>query len=407
MTRGTGFIIRVFSVFLIYFIIAGSSQILDQGVYLNSISHAVSTDPGSEGRTGKKCAAVVEEGDMVGVHYTARLEDGRIWGTTRQAMAKDPTVLKVAGYKEPEAFGPVEILLGKEEVIPGVGRALVGMAPGEKKTVTVPPEKAYGLSNPEYIKTFPTVKRVPRNGSIAPKEYIEQFNAFPVQGKVIDFNPYLKARIVDVKETRTELEILVPEDGKAFPGEFGKTVVGVHEKDVTLTLIPEIGAPFEFRDRTGHITETDGKTFKVDFNHPMAGKEMILDIELVSLTKAATFADVVIPWIKDHDKGLKLARDVKKPVVAVLYADWCSWCKRLLNETFTDPRIKLLKDGFVWLKVNTSEKEDLYALYEQKGYPMIVLLDSEGSIVKKIDGFKDANGLLAVLNGLSHGIEKR
>ena len=401
MTRGAGCIIGVFSVFLIYCIMAGSGQIAGEGVHLESISHAASTDQGPESTTGKKCAASVEAGDMARVHYTARLEDGRLWKTTRQPIAEDPEVLRVAGYEETEAFGPVDILVGKEEVIPGVGRALVGMATGERKTVTVPPEKAYGPSNPEYLKTFPTVKRVPRTGSIPPKEYVQQFNAFPIKGQEIDFNPYLRARIVDVKKTRADLEILVPEDGKAFPGEFGTTVVGVHEKDITLTLNPEIGASFKFKDRTGHITETDGKTFTADFNHPMAGKEMILDIELISLTKAAALADVEIPWIEDHDEGLKLAREDQKPVVAVLYAAWCGWSKRLLNETFTDPRIKLLKDGFVWVKVDTSEKDDLYALYEQNSYPMIVFLDSEGGIVKKIDGFKDAKGLLAELNGLS------
>jgi len=401
MTRDSQFTKRSFSVFLMCFMMTVGGHILGEGVHLRSYCHAAATDLGAENTTGKKCAGVVEEGDMVTVHYTARLADGRMWKTTRQAIAEDSSVLTVLGYEGPLSYGPAEALVGKDEIIPGVGPALLGMAVGEQKTVTVPPEKAYGPSNPEHIKAFPTVKIVPRTGSIGPREYVEQFNAFPVQGKEISFNPYLKARIVDVKETGADLEILVPKDGKTFPGEFGTTVVGVHEKDVTLTLEPEIGAPFEFNDRTGYITKTDGGTFTVDFNHPMAGKEMILDVELVSLTKAAAFADVEIPWIEDHDKGLKLAREEKKPVVAVLYAGWCGWSKRLLNETFTDPRIKLLKDGFVWVKVDTSEQEDLYAFYEQNGYPMIVFLDSEGGVVKKLDGFKDAKDLLAELNGLS------
>jgi FKBP-type peptidyl-prolyl cis-trans isomerase 2 len=396
-----GLILNVFLFLLAYTILGGTGPVPDNGGPFNSISYAASTESGSEERLGKEGAAAVEEGDMARIHYTARLEDGRVWETTRQAVAEDPAREKATGCKEPEAFGPVEILVGKEEVLPGVGDTLMGMAVGGKKTVTISPNKAYGPYRPQHTKTFPTVKELPKMLSIAPKEYVERFKAFPVPGKEIDFNPYLKARILDVKEIGADLELLVPEDGKSFPGEFGTTVVGVSETTVILTLVPEIGAAFPFNDRTGYITETDGKTFTVDFNHPMAGKEMVLDIELVSLTKAATFADLELPWVEDHDKGLAQAREEKKPVVAVLYADWCGWSKRLLNETFTDPRVKVLKDAFVWVRVDTSEQEDLYALYEQDGYPMIVFLDAEGEILKKINGFKDARALVTELNGLS------
>ncbi|QYZ79454.1 peptidylprolyl isomerase [Methanofollis formosanus] len=64
-------------------------------------------------------------GSTVTLHYTGTLEDGRVFGATTES---DPLVLIIGGGEYLRAF---------EE-------ALVGMAPGEKKSFTIDPEKAYG-----------------------------------------------------------------------------------------------------------------------------------------------------------------------------------------------------------------------------------------------------------------------
>jgi peptidylprolyl isomerase len=41
---------------------------------------------------------------------------------------------------------PLEFVVGSGELIKGFDEAVVGMKAGEEKTVTVPPEKAYGVA---------------------------------------------------------------------------------------------------------------------------------------------------------------------------------------------------------------------------------------------------------------------
>ena len=65
-------------------------------------------------------------GDKVKVHYRGRLKDGSMFGSSDQQE-------------------PVSFLLGEGTLIPGFEQAVVGMAPGEKKTVTLIPEDGYGL----------------------------------------------------------------------------------------------------------------------------------------------------------------------------------------------------------------------------------------------------------------------
>ena len=76
--------------------------------------------------------AAIANGDKVSIHYTVKLEDGT-----------------VVDQSQPNQ--PLEFTAGSNELIPGVSGAVVGMAQGESKTVTVPPEMGYGPHRPEAV----------------------------------------------------------------------------------------------------------------------------------------------------------------------------------------------------------------------------------------------------------------
>ena len=74
--------------------------------------------------------ARAEAGDILSMNYTGRLEDGTVF---------DSNVDPAFGHAE-----PFEFTLGAGRVIAGWDEGLVGMKVGEKKTLTIPPEKGYG-----------------------------------------------------------------------------------------------------------------------------------------------------------------------------------------------------------------------------------------------------------------------
>jgi len=49
---------------------------------------------------------------------------------------------------------PIEFVVGAGQMIKGFDNAVVGMEAGETKTVTLPPEEAYGLPDPKRVITF-------------------------------------------------------------------------------------------------------------------------------------------------------------------------------------------------------------------------------------------------------------
>jgi len=78
----------------------------------------------------------VKSGDKVRIHYTGTLADGTTFDSS-------------AGRE------PLEFTVGSGEIIPGLDKALPGMATGDKKTVDVPCGDAYGEHNPDATQAVP------------------------------------------------------------------------------------------------------------------------------------------------------------------------------------------------------------------------------------------------------------
>lgn len=141
-------------------------------------------------------AQTVKNGDTVKVHYTGRFEDGVVFDSS-------------------EGRDPLEFTVGAGMLIRGFEDALIGMAPGEKKTVRVGPQDAYGDYDDNLVLTMP-LDRVPE-----------------------DITP----------EVGMELQ-LISQSGQKLP------VV---------------------------VKEVQEEAIILDANHPLAGKVLVFDIELLEI----------------------------------------------------------------------------------------------------------------------------
>lgn len=77
--------------------------------------------------------AQAKQGDKVKVHYTGKLEDGTVF---------DSSECNDEGCDCPS--GPFEFTIGQGQVIPGFEQGIIGMSPGEQKTIHIPVDQAYG-----------------------------------------------------------------------------------------------------------------------------------------------------------------------------------------------------------------------------------------------------------------------
>ncbi|HYR90185.1 MAG TPA: thioredoxin family protein [Terriglobia bacterium] len=98
-----------------------------------------------------------------------------------------------------------------------------------------------------------------------------------------------------------------------------------------------------------------------------------------------------ITWERDYEKAIERARAEKKLIIADMFTDWCTLCKKMDAETFAEPQlIEKMADEYVWLKLNTETEEDGKRLQQEFAiltYPTILVLDAEGEEVDRVDRF--------------------
>ena len=95
----------------------------------------------------------IENEDFIRINYTGRLEDGTVFDTTDEEVAKEHDI-----YDENTHYDSFVIVVGKGHVVDGLDEDLVGKEAGYHGTVEIPPEKGYGEHKTELVKTYPTSK---------------------------------------------------------------------------------------------------------------------------------------------------------------------------------------------------------------------------------------------------------
>ena len=128
----------------------------------------------------------VQKGQSVKVHYRGTLNDGREFDNSQKRGR------------------PVDFVVGAGNVILGFEKAVLGMAEGETKSITLPPEQAYGPINPQAIIEVPKKK--------FPEDFEFKENGF-VRSTRMDGRP-LFGKINIIKEETVILDVNHPLAGK-------------------------------------------------------------------------------------------------------------------------------------------------------------------------------------------------
>ena len=136
-----------------------------------------------------------QKGNKVRVHYTGKLTDGEVFDTSYNSS-------------------PLEFTVGSGELLKGFDSCVDGMGIAEKRSVTIPPEGAYGVHHEHLVIDIP--------------KYRIAENVKPELGHYLELT--------------------------------------IHDQSVRALIIDILD-----------------ETVKVDLNHPLAGKELVFEIELVEI----------------------------------------------------------------------------------------------------------------------------
>jgi len=134
------------------------------------------------------------------------------------------------------------------------------------------------------------------------------------------------------------------------------------------------------------------------------------DAEAVEETKPLT-----LNWLS-YNEGLTLAEKENKYVLIYFYTDECSWCKKMIDQTYSNEEVKkILSDRFVAVKIDArsenkvmengeeiSEKK-LAILYQVSGYPTTWFIENNQTRIAPLPGYVATEQFIPVLNYIGEG----
>jgi FKBP-type peptidyl-prolyl cis-trans isomerase SlyD len=145
-------------------------------------------------------------GSTVAFDYVLRLDDGAVLDAS-----------------SPEA--PLTIVFGEGQVLPGLERALAGLAPGDRREVVLAPGEAFGDLDPRAVEVVPR-SAFPEDVELAPgRELVLEgpggetvrFGVTAVEGDhvLVDLNHPLAGRTLRLEVTVREVRAADPLDAPA------------------------------------------------------------------------------------------------------------------------------------------------------------------------------------------------
>jgi len=108
--------------------------------------------------------AQVRKGDRVKFNYALKLKDGSV-------------------FESNMGQAPLEITVGKGKAIKGLEQGLVGMSPGQTKTVVVKPAEGYGAKDPELLWTI-SEGDLPEGAAVGTEVAVVRPDGSRIEGRV-------------------------------------------------------------------------------------------------------------------------------------------------------------------------------------------------------------------------------
>ncbi len=106
-----------------------------------------------------------------------------------------------------------------------------------------------------------------------------------------------------------------------------------------------------------------------------------------------------LDWVYDESAALQIAEQEDKLVMLDFYATWCGACNELDHKTFSDQDVIDKLENFITVKIDFSAESDkvLTEKYQIRGLPVVIFMDSQRNIFKRIEKFVDAEDMLKII----------
>jgi len=352
----------------------------------------------STGCSGLHAGAVkAEPGDVVLVRYSVTTPQGHLVASTFEEAADVPLPAGLAGPGTAGWTGPEPVIAGEGGPLPDMGRQVLGLAQGDRKAFSLAPLEEFGRRDPDDVREFPASNESPLELDLAIADYVARYDHFPATGDSFAYNKYLSATVAEVGETGIRAELRP--SGPVFEEPFGTVVLEKGPDSIVSRLAAKVGAQFREDGRTGIIVAAGAENFTVDFNHPLAGTTLSVDLSVQDVIRRSAVPEGGPDWIRDEAKALEVAARSGKPLVLVLHSEGCGSCEQFFGTTIPDLNVRALRDRFEWAAVEPKKVPGEERRHRVELYPTILLMSPEGREMARAEGYQDAQAFWRLVMG--------
>jgi len=111
-------------------------------------------------------------------------------------------------------------------------------------------------------------------------------------------------------------------------------------------------------------------------------------------------------WEHDLASAQKRAKAEKKLIFADVWTEWCGWCIKLQKDVFPTPEGKAALATVVPVSLKTqlrngdpTDQKYLENKYQVDGFPMLLILDADGNVVRRHAGYMPPKEFAAWVKG--------
>jgi len=107
-----------------------------------------------------------------------------------------------------------------------------------------------------------------------------------------------------------------------------------------------------------------------------------------------------IHWYSTLEEATSTAIKVNKPMFMDFWADWCTACKVMEKDLYSDAAFASVADRFVLVRINFDKKTALARKYNVEALPTVVFTDSYGGEFIRHRGFLDVKPFVQLMQAL-------
>ena len=114
----------------------------------------------------------------------------------------------------------------------------------------------------------------------------------------------------------------------------------------------------------------------------------------VAKSQAALFQRSGIQWNNDINESIAMSKQLNKPMLLKVSTDWCSYCKKMQRETFSDATvIAKVNENFVPVYIDGDKNKALVKQLGVRSFPTTVVVSPNQEVLASITGFRSAGQL--------------